>query len=304
MNKLIDFVPGVTVTSGGHNPFQEIFKGLEPPPVMGDTDVWQHNQDIKDAALRAIHDRDPGLARYIVENGILGFHGTSSAALAGVIDSGCLKPARDIIEKGGFLTTGERAYANPEGQALISFVDYGQPSVLRYYCGEEGPRSVDAIDVGIATAKEHIYQMGPEEFADKRLLCIAKQILEDLERQRQILIAEPDSLSSVLWCANFPVAFGISAKLTGSAIVDNFRDSNELRKKNSNQPYIIQHIPSDNPGEFRYGGPSLALDRVGLILVPDDKISFVEELLKLHGFKNVHVGKLSSVIGDAEPRGF
>jgi hypothetical protein len=232
--------------------------------------------------------RDPELARVLVENDIVGFHGTRSAAFAGILEQGALLSAAEAKRRGIAHVTGEHIFQRKEGQGSISFANLADSRHAFHYAGslEAQVKTTDQVitdfDDDIATIEAKL----AEEGLGERYRSVIETALDETRRTKEEFIINPGSLQADLLKDSFPMLLGIRRETV-------FEKDEEI----PDSWYPMQGTSSDY-NEFRAGSEHIDLDKL-MVAVPRDRIDKVKALLQQYGKTNAIVVPMEPLINDA-----
>ncbi len=247
---------GVEVSYDGYvarNPTDETFVRLK----MAELSVYSPNTY---EALRDQH--------------VIGFHGTRSVALAGMMRTGKLVSARIANQLPDVhMGTGEHYAQSVSGQDSISFSHMGALDTVGTYAGERTdvthtPESL-AMSLRQTIAEAKAYD-GPSDNIAEHIQAAGRRAEEALD----ILTNKPKGLEATLMLNDFPVMVGISA---------DFLESSE-----ANPSPAVKHgrikTGETSMGEFRPMVPEIPIDEgLPVFAVPAARVEGTQKLLRQFG---------------------
>lgn len=264
------------------------------PETMGRTNATSAYE--KKGQLLAIYRNDARLAETIVGRNIVGFHGSNSASLMGVLRHGLLSGA-ELRSRGHAIGSGERSHRQIGGDPVIRFADWRAPETIKHYsslgAGSEQPITVESLQADASRLRQAA--LDNERFYgadDNPFVYNLQQAADDHEKLATFIRDNPDSLEVELIQANFPVAYGLSAK--GYRV---FGTANQLPISNNKQKIIVARVQSDVRGEFAVMNPSVPIDDLPVIAVPHSQIARVRWLADRFA-PNTLVVDLESLVGN------
>ncbi len=234
----------------------------------------------------------PSVAEAIVEHNIIGFHGTTSAALAGVLKNGSILSAHEARKRGQIVGSGERIGAGSDGQGSISFSDWRSPEDIREYAVDpSGPRSLDDLRTRADDARQHIEEnLVRTEGRETRYIRAVRQVLADTEASIAQVVSDPESLEARLILANFPIAFG----LRGDGY--NVHESTRVPDEEIGTKTIASLTIGDIGSEFRVYNSEVLMEDTPLILTDQAHIAELKQLLAEYGYGSTLVDDINSVV--------
>lgn len=239
------------------------------------TELARNGRTILDGRrkLAKIYIENPDVAKFILSEKIVGFHGTRSSALAGMLEQGALLSAAEAKRRGIAHTTGEHVFQKADGQESISFsvlgfIDYA----LKHSGGESRRLTQDEVREQLQKDREDIAKEINELPRVKQWMKESYQaIKKDNDKLREEFDQNPNALIFELMQNDFPVLLAINQ----DAVLDT--------AKNDPSWNFVKDTAS-NLGEFRPKTQELDLDDL-VMIVPEDYVRRVEELLVEHGKK-------------------
>jgi hypothetical protein len=214
------------------------------------------------ANLINLYSISPDYANALVENEVLGIHGSTSASLLGVLQHG-LRPQEVLTELGVLVASGEGVFAGTGwNKDHVSFaqwdylIDISRPA----YIGNNQPLTVKGVNGQIqnletAAAETHDDFKPPVE----QKLQQARQVLSIIQKHPE---TEEELQYQELLIENFPVIYHINQSAQEGRTV---------------------HVPQSDVGkEFGIEG-GVPVDNIKIILVPEVKIAKVQQLIQERG---------------------
>lgn len=272
----------------------DMINGKPLPDIMGKFSASEIYD--KKGQLLAIYKNDPDLARQIVELNIVGFHGSKSASLSGVLKHGLLS-AEALRERGHKIGSGERAFSRIDGENTIRFADWREPRTIEYYSHiNNQPITPEGLELQATeidnTVKAYLGTASHVDPAEDQGPLVYNQLLvaNDMRNVAEFLRAHPDTEEAKLIGSNFPVAYGLSA--TGYEIYT--REWDIPTNDTSEQKKIVKIVPSDVKGEFAMYGPEVPIDDIPVIAVPEEKVAWVSDIVRSYS-SNIQVVSLESL---------
>src|SRR6185437_4311347 len=135
--------------------------------------------------LLQIYYRNPALARVMVQRDIVGGHGSTSAALPGVMEHG-LRPQQFLEEQGVLIASGEGVFGSAGlNKTNVSFARWFDDDWSEY-AGRGTPLTPDRLRSAITTAEAALAEHGPDFiFADSFRITIEhwRQTIAFLEKR-------------------------------------------------------------------------------------------------------------------------
>ncbi|HSX09108.1 MAG TPA: hypothetical protein VLF93_03070 [Candidatus Saccharimonadales bacterium] len=250
-------------------------QGIDIPDAVGKSMDFRYNQ----MRLLSIYDQDPQVALALVENQVIGFHGTRSGNLLDILHDEGLLSDDELIKRGRQATTYE-ASRTPLGiNPYLSFAAWAEPHTLRYYSGYERPLTVDDLHRKLE-ARRALYADLPQ---DEELRQLAQSKIKALEDEIESVTANPDSLQSRLILANYPVCFGLSGEgYDVYGVSSELPDQSEETKRDA----ILEHpyFAGGDDGEFVTvtGSP---LSRLPVVATIKERIPEVRDLFREKGYR-------------------
>lgn len=226
---------------------------------------------------------NPDVANLLIDNEIVGFHGTRSSALADMLSAGALLSASEAKRRGIKHLTGEHIWQRPEGQNSISFTtleDVG--NAMQYAGGDNREMTLDEVINKLKWEKQETIELSNESGRGERLKEVLDVRVRETDDSIKFLEGNPDSILAEMLKANFPVLVGIG--------VEDVYAGRENRK----QRWRPLDGTTSGYNEFRAAGESIDLDKT-VIAVPKDKIARVKELLKASGKTNTVVIEIEAL---------
>lgn len=267
--------------------FDTEFTGQSLPIALGSGN-FNDNSKSKLRQFFGIFKANRNLAHEIVDSNILGFTGTSSAALPGILRQGAILSQPEALRRGEALSTGERTFSAAQNTDQISFADWRAPDTINEYATGR-PQSYQDMVAHKQSLQEQVAEM---EVAGKtpetsRQLYNAKVSLDGVTKKMDKLQKSPDSSDAQLIMENFPIAFGLSG--------DGYQVYERLGSVPEGEDAIASAVGSDARGEFMVTASEIPLDRIPLVLVPREKVAYVRELLA-QSYPNIRVNSLDDVV--------
>ena len=227
--------------------------------------------------LADIYGRNPNNAKFLIENEIVGIHGTRSAALADILEQGALLSAKLAKERGIAHVTGEHVFQGAKGQSTISFTTLEHTKEALVYTGsldsfkytKEEMRSKLQRDI------EKTRKLLARQTEGSRISGVINNTITGIEKTLLTLDENPDSLRSELLCDDFPMLFGISREVA-------------LKKVEGKEDWRVKKRTSSDLNEFRPASDEIDLEDL-FIAVPESRMQKVKELLVKYGKPNVVV---------------
>lgn len=232
--------------------------------------------------------QNPQEAALLAVDQVAGFHGTRSAALAGILEQGYMGSGRHLREQEAFVFSGEHMFQSAKGQGSISFSNISglKDGALKYAGSATTRHSLEELDNTIKDYQKWLEDsraMGPSPMLDTQ-----NAILDEKRRSFKYIVENPNSLESELTLNNFPVVVTIS------------RDGIERSEKSEenwpdgriNRGGMV--LGSGDLSEFQLMADKVMKEEIPLILVPENEVGNVRELCKKYGFINTRVSDIES----------
>jgi hypothetical protein len=238
--------------------------------------------EYKAAYIRAMLEDNPQTAEAILSKRIAGFHGTSSAALYGILSEGGLVTAQRARQDGIPLSTGERLTSERTGQETISFADWRATDKLAHYSrvdaqplNEAGIIDRLAVFDGQLTQRIRFLEMLGIPIEDDDAAYNLQQQIIDAKRDRDFLAQEPQGLEADLMRLNFPVLVGVN--------VDGLRQNvsqDRLAQLRQTEAVVMDASAQSTYAEFQVHTPDgkLGLTRLPVVAVPWEYTGYVQQL--------------------------
>ncbi len=254
------------------------FRGKELADL---TQIARSAKDIMQVqkALAWMYKEHPRTAETVIARDIVGVHGTSSAALVGILEHGSLLAAAEAKQRGVVHATGEHIYQEPTGQDTISFTTLADTGNALHFAGPIAGKHRSRAEV-IDRIDRTISELGKELKDKPHLGRSYRGVLEVMIKEQGHIKAEieqnPDGLMAQLMKDDFPVLFGISREslFAGS------------EKKKPNWSPI--NGTSGDYEEVRAARSDIPLEEM-IMAVPATRIDKVRKLLEDYGKKGVTV---------------
>lgn len=233
---------------------------------------------------------NPQVAEALFNKGIVGFHGTNSAALAGMVEQGALLSAREAKRRGISHSTGEHLFQKADGQGSISFALVGDVSAsLRYAGGTKSKKY--SFDEVIQRQNDDI--RNTQEMIDKRDLsdrvkAVFNTVIADTKSVQNRVLANPNSLEADLLMDSFPMLIGISQE---TAMIG------AEEKQKQHKYWSPVSGTSGDLSEFRAASEEIDLDLL-VIAVPADRVDKVRKILVRHGKSGSNVVPLEPLVSE------
>ncbi len=245
--------------------------------------------------LLNIYGQNPALAESFIRNKIWGIHATTSASLLSVLEQGLL-PFNKLVEKGIPIFSGahDASSSVKDGVSCATLYNHSLSSITRYFYGQVTEEELsNAIEFGRKAMTQ------PEGYGG--LIKILRAALPHLEARRDYHATTPTTLEEKLKLSLVKDCFGIAYAVKQHAVWDDssrfFDDGLSIGKKR-NSINDKTFIPQGLSGEVVVRG-GIALEDIGLILVPEIHIEFMRALLKQRGV-DIEVGKMDDIPAFAE----
>jgi hypothetical protein len=222
-------------------------RGIPLPRAIGMGLTKEDQHGICDRLL-AIYKQDPEVAHTLVRHQIVGFHGTRSGALVGILEEGALLTQEEAQRKGRRTETGEYIATSAKGRPILSFASWSETSTLDFYTQPSKQLILPDLYGQIARIKADLQLFKSGDYSEDSYSALyvkggERNIVELKERARQIT-RDPTSLESVLTLANIPIAFGLS--LNGYSVYDRLNDLPD--ESDVTMESALIHYPPYNQG--------------------------------------------------------
>jgi hypothetical protein len=253
-------------------------------PLLG-TGIGEDTFPLKLHRISTLLEHHPEVGLAITETQVAGFHGTSSAALPGIVACGGLVTAEKALRDGQELFTGERQHSKIGGQDFISFADWREPASIRHYARYPGqPLTLESLraeeelwqtELTSMDAMLKKYSQNEEQAAKNPYVQNARQKLVTIGAIRDYLLHAPDGPQKHLIQQNFPIALGVNVHRMDSVLT-----SHSITSANSYP--LVQDIANHSqiPGEFVIYPQDGLLPYADLPVtaVPEQHVATVREL--------------------------
>lgn len=214
-------------------------------------------------ALAMLAAQNEDLADVIVEEDIMGAHGSTSGSLLDILDHG-LRPQQYLDEHAIMPTTGEVVYEGAGiNQEYVSFTEWTSVDTLALYAGsvsgEKGATDIRAEIERFRKASETaggVYRKSADMYINQRM-----KVADFLDQD----MGEEDTAKELIR-RNFPVIYFIND--------DSFKDSTD--------PDTIHYTKNKDLDEFLVKGGVPPSD-IRIILVPREQISLVRQQVQKRG---------------------
>ncbi len=222
--------------------------------------------------------REPGLARSIARNNVVGFHASNSSSLLSVLQHGLLS-ATEARQRNIPLGAGERTYPSSDAPFFVSFAHWQAWHTLARYSGDEQPMTLWDYDDRIWKLKGDLAWFTPT-FGDTHPWAINWKLqIEDTARLVVQLNRDPDSPESRLIMDNFPVLYGFNA-------TDYPQEESELswNRSSTHKVLLKQVAASDVSGEFAVINGRIPPQEIPIIAVPQHHVDRIHQLVHETGY--------------------
>lgn len=265
---------------------KETLHGYSIPEMLGKWSIG--DEEAKMAQLLKILLVDSELAELIVGRNILGFHGTRSGALVGILQNGAILSAEEARSNRVGLVTGERLHSSAKGQPTISFSDWREPkSILQYSGSSAKNKTLGQLENELAELNNEMENA--KKYLSGKYLANYINMRDDLANKIDYIKNNPNSVESELMLSDFPIAFAFS----GDKNDTHYETIYEA--KNTEGDCIIERVSSDIPGEFLIKAPRVPLERMPAIATTTEHIDQLRILLDKFGYENIKVVNLESI---------
>lgn len=237
--------------------------------------------------------RQPAIYEAITAQNVVGFHGTRSATLAGLLEHGGLMSTRHstgLGDKAPVMTAGEHIYQSPEGQKGVSFSNLAHLDSAGNYAGsgESHRRTPDEVvanlDYQITEFEKYARQF---EATGGKMSAVMRSAAARIQKARQEFVTKPDSLASVLMKHDFPVMVGIDGTYIAEHPYYEKRQSQPGTGDASTAEYLDDRhrqvwLGVGDMGEFRPVGQFIPTEALPVVAVPAERVESVQTLFKMH----------------------
>jgi protein phosphatase 1L len=200
-----------------------------------------------------IYTHNPELAHLMVENQIVGCHGSASGSLMGVLEHG-LRPQNYLREHQVPIATGEGFYGSADLNDIhVSFFNIGTRSLRRSYLRDLEPITEEKLEKQIEKWKN----IPPGGMHYNSLQLKLRNTEETLKFLRKENKTEEENLVDNLIRRNFPVAYFVKDK--------SFDKQSDTRGTELDGEYAVKN--------------GISREGVGVIGVPDSEVEFVQKLV-------------------------
>lgn len=214
--------PGVIKTVHGI-----LYEGIDPQTgrELRTADVARNIDDELGARQRLayIATHSPEAYGVLRDEGIIGFHGTRSIALAGILRTGEMRSARLMHESQGdgvVMLSGEHVANGAQGQASISFSGMSEMQVPFNYAAVNIDETKDVVTV-LSELRDKFDAATISKLragAEKSSLWASQSVQANhYERAIKMVEAKPKDLEAVLMTNDFPVLVGLRGDFVDEA---------------------------------------------------------------------------------------
>lgn len=217
------------------------------------------------------------------DRGVVGFHGTRSSALAGILKTGELRSAKATHEdtSGAFMISGEHLYQKAEGQDSISFSGLSDLETPRGFAGAEHDQTKTPEAV-LAELKKEAAKLGQdsdkEDAQGSRLGGVYRALQAQYTRAIQAVERNPRGLEATLLENDFPVLMGVEGDFVEAA-EDN---------PDPNVSHARTISGQSAQAEFRPLASSIPVENL-VFAVPAGRVDGMRKLLDMFGRDNAVV---------------
>lgn len=255
--------------------------------------------EYKAAYIQAMLEDNPQTAEAILSNRIAGFHGTSSAALYGILTEGGLVTAQRAQQDNIPLSTGERLVAERTGQDTISFADWRATDTLAHYSQTnarpftEENSSNRLFDLEDQHRKRtHFLEALSISVEDDDVTYNLQAQIKDAKRDYDFIRQDPQGLEADLMRLNFPMLVGVN--------VDGLRQNvsqDSLTQLRQTEAVVMDASARSTYGEFQVHTPDgkLGFERLPVVAVPWEYTGYVQQLFDDFSF-NTTVVPLEAIL--------
>ena len=210
------------------------------------------------------------------DNGTVGFHGTRSSALAGILMTGELRSAKAMHEdtdSGAFMLSGEHVFQAAEGQGSISFSGLSDLVTPKYFAAADLNQTKNTETVIAELHREADKLIRDAEARDlqgQNLGGVYKALHKQYERAIGAVEAHPDGLEATLLKNNFPVLIGLSGDFVEAAEA----------APDPNVPHTRTISGQSEQAEFRPLASRIPIKNL-IFAVPADRVDGMRRLLDM-----------------------
>jgi hypothetical protein len=223
--------------------------------------------------------KSPGTYEALRDGHVVGFHGTRSIALAGMMRTGKLMSARSVngvAESDGIhMGSGEHGFQSAEGQESMSFSHLGALDSAGNYAGERVDATYTPDEVA-ERLRESIVGYAEYDGRTDRVGRIFQAAKKRTENALGIITNKPKGLEATLMLNDFPVLVGVSADFVMAAEDNPSPDVKHIRT----------HTGESSMGEFRPLATEAPLTALPVFAVPRVRMEGMQRLLRQFGHGN------------------
>lgn len=250
------------------------------PVGLRELSYGAHSEALDRIWLSKVISNDPETGKLIGEHEVVGFHATSSVALAGLVESGALKSGRALQEEGKAVVTG--AHDAAKGSSAISFGSLEKTDQnVSSWAGPERMRTSEEVAEELTNSAAETESLAAEFVEGSKQNTRLKHVAENFRQALAEFQADSNSLSATMMRNQFPMAIGIAR-----SYVEATEPVREHGRFHNGQSYM---------GEFRPASENIPLEALPVIGVPKDKVEAVKKLLEIFKHDNVVVVPLESL---------